>query len=240
MMSTASILAQRTVPTLASGLAATGCLLLASVAVRAGSPSAPRIQPLLRSWARAWLLPAGAKASVRGLEHIVQGQQYVVVANHLSNLDPMVMLACIPLPLRFLTMRELFDFPMLGGLLRRLGMIEVDRSRPDGASIARGVSAALNDGACIFVFAEGETSHDGTLGRFRHGAFSLAIQHGLPVMPITLHGTRAIWPPGSNAIRPGRVQLVIHEPIDTDGLDSQDTDALRDLVRSKIAEASLA
>ncbi len=175
---------------------------------------------------------------VAGLQHLEPGQLYVVVSNHLSNLDPMVHLAALPVPLRFLAMRELFDVPLLGAALRRIGMIEVDRQDPDGSGIARGAARALKQGVNVLVYPEGETSHDGSLNRFRLGAFTIAIDHGIPVLPVMTHGTREIWAPGSNAIRKGVVRLSIQPPIFTHELSRSDAIALRDSAYAAIAAAS--
>ncbi|MDP2014244.1 MAG: lysophospholipid acyltransferase family protein, partial [Actinomycetota bacterium] len=215
----------RSVPTFALGLAATGAVMAASVRTRAGTPSARRIEPLVRTWARAWLIPAGVRLEVEGRHHVTPGQRYVVVSNHLSNLDSMVLLAGLGLPLRFLAMRELFDVPLLGSALRRLGMIEVDRDNPHSAMIAQGVSQAMADGASVMVFPEGQTSHDGSLNRFRIGAFSIAIEQEVPILPVTLIGTREVWAPGDNAIHRGVVRFVIHKAIETQGLTQQDAPA---------------
>lgn len=225
----------RSVPTFASGAFATAGAMIATLGARAGTRSSRRIEPVLRAWARAWLAPAGVRLQVDGLGHVVAGQRYVIISNHQSNLDPMVHLAGLGLPLRFLAMRELFDLPLLGPALHRIGMIEVDRDQPDATTIARAVSQALADGANVFVFPEGGTSHDGSMNRFHIGAFAIAIEHGIPILPIALTGTREIWAPGSNAIRRGVVRLAIQEPIPTQGLTRLDSIRLRDQAHSAIA-----
>lgn len=221
----------------ASGLAATAAVMIASIGAPSGTPTSHRINRVLRMWGRAWLVPAGVRLEIQGLENVAQGQQYVVASNHLSNLDPMVMLASLPIPLRFLAMRELFDVPVLGQALRRIGMIEIDRASPDGTTIARGVQQALRDEASIFVFPEGQTSHDGSLSRFRIGAFTIAIEHGIPILPVAVIGTRGIWPPGSNTIHSGVVRLIIQEPVHTGGMTSGDAVLLRDRIRLSIESA---
>lgn len=227
----------RSIPTFVSGAAATAAAMAATLGTGAGTPRSHLIEPILRAWARAWLFPAGVRLEVEGREHLAVGRSYVMVSNHLSNLDPIVHFAGVRLPLRFLAMRELFDIPLLGSALRRIGMIEVDRNQPDAAGIARGVERALADGASVFVFPEGQTSHDGSLNRFHLGAFVLAIEHGVPIVPIAIIGTREVWTPGSNAIHRGVVRLVIHEPIDTQDLTRLDAIGLRDKSRSAIASA---
>jgi len=230
-------LSLRSIPTFASGAAVTTAAVIATLGARAGTRTAHRIQPILRAWSRGWLVPAGVHLRIEHAERIEPGQQYVVVSNHLSNLDPMVHLGGVRLPLRFLAMRELFDLPVIGNAMRRIGMIEVDRGNADSAEISRGVRTALRDGASLLVYPEGETSHDGSLGRFHIGAFALAIEHGLPVLPIATIGTREIWAPGSNAIRSGAVVLLVQEPLPTHGMSRLDAIGLRERTRAAIAAA---
>lgn len=227
----------RSLPTFVMGAAATTGAILITLGVRADRRRPAFVESVLRTWARAWLLPAGVQLQVEGLEHLVPGQRYVVVSNHQSNLDPIVHLAALPVPLRFLAMRELFDLPVLGGTLRRIGMIEVDRRKPDSGGIADGVARALADGANVFVYPEGATSHDGSLNRFRLGAFTLALDHGISILPISTIGTREIWAPGSNAIHRGVVRVIIHAPIATDDSSAADAIDLLDRARSTIAAA---
>lgn len=189
----------------------------------------------MRGWARCWLRPAGVRLEVVGRERIRPGAAYIVVSNHQSNLDPMVHLAALRIPMRFLAMRELFDLPVLGAVLRRLGMIEVDRSDPDGRAIAEGTARALSAGTSVLVYPEGGTAGDGVVGRFRSGAFRLAIAHAAPVLPVATSGTRDVWPTDRNAIRSAAVRVVVGEPIATSGLSDTDVAALRDTVRAWIA-----
>lgn len=226
-------------PTAASGLAATAAVVvILSVACRNGRTSR-LTNPLLRSWARAWLVPAGVRLSVEGADRIEPGQAYMVVSNHQSNLDPMVHIAGLPLPLRFLAMRALFDLPFLGTAMRSIGMIEVDREDPDMRTIREGTHRALARGLSVLVYPEGKTSGDGTIDSFHTGAFALAVANGVPVLPVTLMGTRAVWTPGSNAIRRGVVRLVVGEPIATDRMTSRDAVGLRDEVRAWIVATYL-
>lgn len=206
------------------------------IALVADGPRPSRVvDGLMRGWARCWLRPAGVRLEVVGRERIRPGAAYIVVSNHQSNLDPMVHLAALRIPMRFLAMRELFDLPVLGAVLRRLGMIEVDRSDPDGRAIAEGTARALSAGTSVLVYPEGGTAGDGVVGRFRSGAFRLAIAHAAPVLPVATSGTRDVWPTDRNAIRSAAVRVVVGEPIATSGLSDADVAALRDSVRAWIA-----
>jgi len=176
---------------------------------------------------------------VEGAQNIDPTQPYVIVSNHQSNLDPMAHIAGIPLAIRFLAMRALFDIPVLGSVLRNIGMIEVDRDDPDMTSIRTGTQRALSAGISVLVFPEGKTSGDGSIDRFHSGAFVLAVANGVPVLPVTLMGTRAVWTPGSNAIRGGTVRIVIGAPIPTQDLTTRDAIGLRDRVHAWILETYL-
>ncbi|MDI1288364.1 MAG: lysophospholipid acyltransferase family protein [bacterium] len=239
MLSAGSRWSVRSVPTAVSGLAATaGVVVVLGIACRNGRSSV-LVDPLLRTWSRAWLVPAGVRLQVEGVDHIRPGQAYVVVSNHLSNLDPMVHIAGVPLPMRFLAMRALFDMPVLGKVMRDIGMIEVDREDPDMRTIRDGTRRALSNGISVLVYPEGKTSGDGSIDSFHTGAFVLAISNRVPVLPVTLMGTRSVWTPGSNAIRRGTVRLVIGTPIATDEMAPRDAVALRDDVRGWIVATYL-
>lgn len=229
----------RTLLTAASGLVATaGAVLVVSTACRGGRCSGA-IDPVLRCWARAWLVPAGVRLRVEGIQHVRPRQVYVVVSNHQSNLDPMVHIVGLPLPLRFLAMKELFDVPLVGRAIRTIGMVEVDRGDPDMRGISEGTRRALSSGVSVVVFPEGQTSGDGSVGRFHTGAFAIAVANGVPILPVTLVGTRGIWAPGSNAIRRGVVRVVVGEPIPTAGLNARDAVRVRDDVRGWIVATYL-
>lgn len=226
----------RTLTTAASGLVATSLTLIVGGAVGGGGRPSRLLDPVLRGWARAWLLPAGARLEIDGRHHVEPGQPYVIVSNHQSNLDAMAHLAALKRPIRFLAMRALFDVPVLGFVLRRIGMIDVNRADPDLTTIAQSVSSALAAGTSVLVYPEGATSADGTVDRFRTGAFTFAIANHVPILPIATSGTRAVWRPGSNAIHSATVRIVIGAPIPTEGLTLRDAVVLRDTVRRWIVE----
>lgn len=226
----------RSLTTAVSGLVATSLTLIVGGVVGGGGRPSRVLDPVLRGWARAWLLPAGARLEIDGRHHVGPGQPYVIVSNHQSNLDPMAHLAALRLPIRFLAMRALFDIPVLGFVLRRIGMIDVNRADPDLTTIAESVSRVLAAGASVLVYPEGATSGEGTIDRFRTGAFAFAIANHVPILPITTSGTRAVWRPGSNAIHSATVRIIIGAPIPTERLTARDAVALRDDVRAWVVE----
>lgn len=198
------------------------------------SPGTQWIDRVVRGWGRAWLVPAGVRVTVEGLEHIDTGGSYVVVSNHLSNLDIMAHFVALPIPIRFLAKRELYRVPVLGPAMRAIGMMEVDRAQADVEEINRQAVENLSAGRSIIAYPEGARSRDGTLGMFRPGAFAIAIANGVPVCPVTIEGSRRCWVPGERRIRRGEIRVTIGDAIDTAGLRAEDIGRLRDETRRVI------
>lgn len=187
------------------------------------------------AWARVigWLTPM--RVSVEGLEHIDPQQTYVVVCNHQSQYDILLVYGWLGLDLRWVMKKELRKLPGIGIACEKVGHIFVDRTNPEAARQA--IYEALErigDGVGILFFPEGTRSLDGRLKPFKNGAFRLAAEQLLPVLPLTLLGTREILPPGTLRVRPGRARIVIHPPIDVSGKTSR---ALAEEARTAIASA---
>ena len=175
----------------------------------------------------------GVRVRVRGLEHLGR-EPYVFAPNHQSHFDIAALLGLLPGVTRFATKREMFAEPILGAVLRTIGMVAIDRDDPS-ASIERLQRVTL-DGGSLVIFPEGTRSPNGELLPFRKGAFATAIQLGVPIVPVVCKGTTRIMPKGKYlSILPGRAELVILPPIATVGLRYEDRDGLRETVRAQIA-----
>ena len=192
---------------------------------------------MVRWWAAVWLHAAGARVAVHDLEHVRPAAACVVVSNHQSNLDPMVHLQALPLSLRVLAKREMFQILLLGPAMRAAGMIEVDRDSPDFRRIDQAAARSLAAGHSLLVYPEGTTSPDGTTGDFKDGAFIIAVTSQVPIVPVTIHGTCLIWPPGRSAIHGGQVHIVVGSPLLTSGLTHHDIARLREQARDVICSA---
>ena len=182
------------------------------------------------------MLTASVDLTVMGSENVDPQRSYVVVANHESNLDIMACFLAIPLPIRFLAKRELFRVPILASAMRAIGIIEVDRQarlavHEQVNSQARQLVAA---GRSVIVYPEGTRTRHGNLGSFKKGAFTMAIATQLPILPVTIRGTRGIWPPGSWLIRSGSITVAIDPAVETSGLNRTSTNQLRDDVHAVI------
>jgi len=165
-------------------------------------------------WARliAWLTPM--RVVIDGAEHIDRERGYVLVANHVSQYDIPLIYGFSGLDLRWVMKAEIGKLPFIAQGCRALGHIFIDRRDPEQARAAiNNAVAGLPTGTGVLFFPEGTRSRDGRLMQFRKGAFRVAADRGLPILPVTVIGTRELLPPGSIRIRPGTVRLVLHPPI---------------------------
>jgi 1-acyl-sn-glycerol-3-phosphate acyltransferase len=177
------------------------------------------------------------------MEHVRPEVSYVVVANHESDWDPVVLFSALrSLAMRAVIKDEMMRMPILGRALALSGNVRVTR---DGAlgdvERLQTVMADRPRDVSILFYAEGTRSRDGSLRPFKKGPFVTAIANGLPVLPVATAGTFRIWPPVTVQLRRGPVVVCVGEPIDTAGLGPNDRDALRarafDAVRTLRDEA---
>jgi 1-acyl-sn-glycerol-3-phosphate acyltransferase len=176
----------------------------------------------------------GTRVTIRGLERLGDGP-YIFAPNHQSHFDIAALLGYLPGCNRFAAKRETFDEPLLGAVLRTMGMIPIDRDEPL-ASIERLKQLQL-DGFSVIIFPEGTRSADGALLPFKKGPFVAAIYLGVPVVPVVCKGTNRIMPKGKYlSIIPGEAEVVVLEPIPTAGMSYDDREQLLDTVRERIAE----
>jgi 1-acyl-sn-glycerol-3-phosphate acyltransferase len=188
-----------------------------------------------RMWSRLILATTGVKVDVSGLDRLEPGRTYVFVANHQSIYDIPILFWALPYQLRIIAKESLGNFPFLGWHLRRTGHMLVDRSRPHPAKIFGWASRLTANGLSLIVFPEGTRSRDGRVARFKGGSFYLALEAGIPIVPLSVVGSRHVMLKGRLATYPGHVKLVVHEPIDTSGLAGTDARAFGERVRQVIA-----
>jgi 1-acyl-sn-glycerol-3-phosphate acyltransferase len=166
-----------------------------------------------RAWSWLILQTTGVEVDVIGLDKLKPGTTYVFVANHSSHYDTPVVFTHIPFQVRIIAKRSLAMFPVLGWHLKRGGHLFVDRTDPDRTGILRRWRALVSQGLSLIVYPEGTRTEDGHVGRFKAGSFLLAIQAGLPIVPLSIVGTRSVMPKGRLRTEPAHVTLVIHDPI---------------------------
>jgi 1-acyl-sn-glycerol-3-phosphate acyltransferase len=220
------------IPTIAVYTIALGTLsLLFSVVDRRGRLA----HVCARVWSRLILATTGVIVSTEGLDRIDRQKTYVFVSNHQSIYDIPVVFASLPYQLRIIAKESLRRIPFLGWHLRRSGHLLVNRSNPDRAGILRRWKALVEEGLSLIVFPEGTRSRDGRVGPFKAGSFLLAIEAGLPLVPLSVGGSRFVMSKGRLVTRPGRVRLVVHEPISTQGFSPTDARQLAGQVRDIVA-----
>jgi 1-acyl-sn-glycerol-3-phosphate acyltransferase len=187
-----------------------------------------------KSQARNLCRMCGVRVHVRGLEHLGSGP-YMFTPNHQSNFDIAALLGYLPGSNRFGAKREMFNEPILGTVLRTMGMIPIDRDDP-AASIEK-LNRLKGEPFSTIIFPEGTRSRDGNLLPFKKGAFVAAVHLQIPIVPVVCKGTSEVMPKGGHlSIVPGDVEVVVLEPIPTVGMSYEDRDRLRDLVRERIAQ----
>jgi 1-acyl-sn-glycerol-3-phosphate acyltransferase len=193
-----------------------------------------------RAWSWLILKTTGVRVELEGLERVVPGTTYVFVSNHQSIYDIPVIFASLPYQLRIISKASLAQFPVLGWHLRRGGHLFVDRRRPDRAGILRRWRALVSEGLSLLIFAEGTRSWEGRVARFKAGSFLLAIEAGLPIVPLAVIGTRQVMPKGRLRTEPASVRLIVHDPIRPPAIaapTTRDAKALADRVHAIVAEA---
>jgi len=176
-----------------------------------------------RLWSRLILATTGVRVRVEGLDALEPRKTYIFVSNHQSIYDIPVIFWWMPYQLRIIAKESLGSFPFIGWHLRRSGHLLVDRRHPDRAGILKKWRELVVNGLSLIIFPEGTRSADGRVGRFKAGSFMLAIEAGLPVVPLSLVGTRFVMRKGRLAVAPGDVTLAIHPPIETAGLAGRPT-----------------
>lgn len=199
-------------------------------------PDTRQVTPTMRLWAHVFLWTTGARVTVEGLERIDPNASYVFTGNHLSNIDVPVMVGRLPVSVRFLAKKELFKVPILGRAMRAIDMVVTDRGAGTGMHrvVNRQVATVVEKGLSLVIYPEGTRSRDAEMRPFKKGAFRIAIDNAMAVVPVTIAGSELVWKPGSPLIMGGRVRLVIHEPIPTEGMTTADIDGLRDRVRGVV------
>jgi 1-acyl-sn-glycerol-3-phosphate acyltransferase len=186
-------------------------------------------------WARSHLKVMGIAPVYSGLEHATGTAPRIFLPNHLSTLEIWVMAPVLPVTTRFVSKRTIFWIPVLGQAMAVAGFIPIDRQ--DRASAIRSLSRAaetIQGGASVILFPEGTRSRDGKLARFKRGAFHLALEAGVPVVPVAISGTFDVVKPRSIVVRPGPVEVTFLPPIDVAGY-AGDLEGLMAKVRSEIA-----
>ncbi len=187
----------------------------------------------MRSLARLYF-----RLRLEGIAHIPGEGPVVIVPNHQTYADPVLVTIPVRRPVYYMAWSRLFEVPVLSWMIRKLRAFPVQVDSSDSRA-AREAIRILQSGEAVMIFPEGGRSLDGGVGRFRPGAFRLAVSLGVPILPVTIAGGHEAWPPGRPLPRPGTITITYHPLAYPDtGRDARE--AARDLgerTRSVIAES---
>ncbi|MCP4135396.1 MAG: 1-acyl-sn-glycerol-3-phosphate acyltransferase [bacterium] len=209
-----------------------------SMAVLMGLLFGPRIGAYSGiAWARfnAYITPMFVKVS--GRENVDKKQSYVIIVNHQSQYDIFVVYGWLLVDFRWVMKIQLRKVPFLGYACYKVGHIFIDRSNRDAALASiNAAKETLIDGISVVFFPEGKRSQDGNLIDFKKGAFKFALDIGLPLLPVTIVGSRNLLPGDSLALFPGKAKMIIHEPISTEGYTDDNMQELMDKAKASIQQ----
>jgi len=187
------------------------------------------------AWGRLLLRLFCVEVEAVGLEHAPAGPA-VYAANHASVIDIFVVFGHLPIDFRIIYKRSLSLVPLLGWAIWLGGHVPIDRSHPFRARRSLDAAARrIRGGTSVIVFPEGTRGPDGAVRRFKRGSFSLALEAGVPVVPVSLVGVKAVAPRGLPSLRPGLVRVVLHPVVPVEGRSADEAEALAEEVRRIVA-----
>jgi 1-acyl-sn-glycerol-3-phosphate acyltransferase len=216
-------------------LAIVATAVLSVLATVGGLAHPGAVHVLSRFWGRLLLRLFRVEVRPRDLHNLPAGPA-LYAANHSSSLDILVVLAYLPVDVRIVYKRSLSLVPFLGWSIALGGHIPIDRSNPFRArrSLQR-AAERIRSGTNVLAFPEGTRSPDGAVRHFKRGSFGLAIDAGVPVVPLSLVGVKALVPRGLFSTRPGRIDLVVHRAIPVADRSAADAQALAEEARVVVA-----
>ncbi len=201
-----------------------------------GRKSETQVQVFPRYWGRLLCWTAGVKVRVEGFEHIDPEKTYIFAGNHMSQYDIFSFQGYFPHDFRWIAKKELFEIPVFGRAMHRVGYIPIDRSH--GRQALKSLDEAgkrIAGGSSVLIFPEGTRSADGHLHEFKAGAVLLAIKAGVQIVPLGFNGSYEVLPKGKLLPRGGEIVIRIGQPIDTDQFKSSDKTLLAAELQAAVA-----
>jgi 1-acyl-sn-glycerol-3-phosphate acyltransferase len=209
---------------------------LLGLASRLVDSSGDRIVDVARWWSRSIVAFAGVRVLVVFRGTLDPGVPYVFLSNHASSLDIWAVFIALPRRIRLVAKKQLARIPLFGWVMWAGRFIFIDRQ--NAVSARRSIEEAghrIHGGVSVLLFPEGTRTRDGSLGTFKKGGFHLAMKAGVPIVPIAIRGSRRLMPRGSLLLRQGQIEVVVGQPIPTEGLTDADRPALIERVRGEVA-----
>lgn len=189
-------------------------------------------------WAKLNIAASMMTVKVEGLKNLDPGASYIIAANHQSLVDIYVVYGHLPKDFKWVMKKELRAIPILGVACEAMGHIIVDRTNTEAAiESINSARRKIADGMSVVFFPEGTRSRNGTLKPFKKGAFRLAVELNLPILPIVIHGTNNILPSDTLDLTPGRARLEILPAISTIGMTERDIEELSNLTQTAIQKS---
>ncbi len=194
------------------------------------------IFPFAKFGCRLYIRSAGARVHVSGLERLAPNQAYVFVANHQSTIDPPIIFACLGRNVGALAKKELSRIPILGLGMSLGHVIPIDRGNHERALASTRLGAqTLRDGHSLMAFPEGTRTVGGRMKDFKKGVFFMALDGGVPVVPVVINDTRLVMRKGTGTAVPGDVWIEVLPPVDVSGYSRSSIGDLAAHIRNMIA-----
>jgi len=206
------------------------------ISLRLLDSTGDRILDLARLWSKVIVRFAGVRIHVESQAPLDPKVPYVFLANHASSLDIWAVFVAVPRRIRLVAKKQLSRIPLFGWVMWAGRFIFIDRQNAHAAR--RSIEEAgkrIHGGDSVLLFPEGTRTRDGSLGDFKKGGFHLAIKAGVPIVPVAIRGSRRLMPRGSLLLRQGQVEVILGNPIPTEGLTDADRPALIERVRGDVA-----
>jgi 1-acyl-sn-glycerol-3-phosphate acyltransferase len=190
-----------------------------------------------RLWGKVALLANRVKVRVEGIEHLNGEGPYIFMSNHQGTYDIFAFLGYLPFQFRWLAKKELFSLPFFGWVIAAAGYISIDREGTRKTVEAMNEAARkIREGMSVVIFPEGSRSPDGSIQPFKKGGFTLAIKSKVPIIPISITGSREIMPKGKLTVSSGEIRIRIDHPIETQNYSLKDRKSLMEKVSKTISK----
>jgi len=191
-----------------------------------------------RIWAKCILAASNIKVTVKGLSNLNRAGSFIYMPNHVSNFDIPVLQAYLPVQFRWIAKAELFKIPIFGYAMKRAGYISIDRfDRKAAIQSLNNAAEIIRNGTSVIIFPEGTRSQNQNIQSFKKGGFVLAVDSGVPIIPVIIHGTWSIMQKKQILVKPGNVVLEIKKPINTLDYTRKTKDELMEKVRNIMVES---
>ncbi len=195
----------------------------------------PCAHSIARKWAQSGLAMNGSSIHVSGIENVPEKGGVLFVANHQSNFDIPIMIGHVPRDKGFIAKLELLKVPSFSRWMKYIGCVFIDRKDVRQSLVAvNGAAESLKAGHSMVIFPEGTRSADGTVGPFRAGGLKLALKAGVPIVPVSISGSKNIMPKGTSLIKSASVNVIIAPPLLPDDFMQLDSNQIAEKVRNII------